>query len=114
MAEIKVYGAPWCPDCRRTKKFLGEHRIAYDWVDIEASDADRRHVEELQNGGRKIPTIVFPDGSHLLEPSNEALARKLGLALEAAAVSMISRSSEGGRRGSRRPSTPHARASRRS
>ncbi len=83
MAAIKVYGAPWCPDCRRAKKFLGEHRVAYDWVDIEANDADRRFVEELQNGGRTIPTIIFADGSHLLEPSNEALARKLGLELEA-------------------------------
>ncbi len=83
MAEIKVYGAPWCPDCRRAKKFLGEHRVAYDWIDIEANPADRRFVEELQNGGRTIPTIIFADGSHLLEPSNEALARKLGLELEA-------------------------------
>lgn len=83
MAEIKVYGAPWCPDCRRAKKFLGEHRIAYDWIDIEANEADRRFVEELQSGGRTIPTIIFADGSHLLEPSNEALARKLGLELEA-------------------------------
>ncbi len=83
MAEIKVYGAPWCPDCRRAKKFLGEHRVAYDWIDIEANDADRRFVEELQHGGRTIPTIIFADGSHLLEPSNEALARKLGLELEA-------------------------------
>ena len=83
MAEIKVYGAPWCPDCRRSKKFLGEHRVAYDWIDIEANEADLRVVEQLQNGGRAIPTILFPDGSHLLEPSNEELARKLGLELEA-------------------------------
>ncbi len=83
MAEIKVYGAPWCPDCRASKKFLGEHRIAYDWIDIEANEADLRFVEQLQDGARTIPTILFPDGSHLLEPSNEELARKLGLELEA-------------------------------
>jgi thioredoxin reductase (NADPH) len=40
-------------------------------------------VEELQHGGRTIPTIVFPDGSHLLEPSNAELAEKLGLQLRA-------------------------------
>lgn len=35
MAGVKVYGAPWCPDCRRSKQFLGEQRIAYDWIDID-------------------------------------------------------------------------------
>jgi thioredoxin reductase (NADPH) len=82
MADIKVYGAPWCPDCRRSKKFLAEHRVPYDWIDID-EDADGLHlVEELQNGGRIIPTIVFSDGEHLLEPSDGELARKLGLKLE--------------------------------
>ena len=33
--NIKVYGAPWCPDCRRSKQFLGELRVAYDWIDID-------------------------------------------------------------------------------
>ena len=70
MADIKVYGAPWCPDCRTAKKFLGEHRVVYDWIDIEEDEQALRFVEELQNGGRTIPTIVFGDGSHLLEPSN--------------------------------------------
>ena len=83
MAEIQVYGAPWCPDCRRSKKFLGEHRVEYDWIDIDTDAEGLRFVEELQNGGRTIPTIIFPDGSSLLEPSNEELARKLGLNIEA-------------------------------
>ena len=34
-ADITVYGAHWCPDCRRSKQFLGEHQIPYNWVDIE-------------------------------------------------------------------------------
>jgi thioredoxin reductase (NADPH) len=83
MADIKVYGTPWCPDCKRAKKFLGEQRVAYDWTDIEQDAEALRYVEQLQNGGRTIPTIVFPDGSHLLEPSNDQLARKLGLQLKA-------------------------------
>lgn len=82
MTELKVYGAPWCPDCRRAKKFLGEHRVAYDWIDIEEDAEALRFVEELQDGGRSIPTIIFPDGSHLIEPANDELARKLGLSLE--------------------------------
>ena len=83
MAEIQVYGAPWCPDCRSSKKFLGEHRVEYDWIDIDQDADGLRFVEELQNGGRTIPTVIFPGGSHLLEPSNEELAVKLGLNIEA-------------------------------
>jgi len=83
MTEIKVYGAPWCPDCKRAKKFLAEHRKPYEWIDIDNDPEGLRFVEQLQNGGRTIPTIIFPDGSHLLEPSGHELARKLGLKLEA-------------------------------
>jgi thioredoxin reductase (NADPH) len=83
MDQITVYGAPWCPDCRRSKSFLMEQRIPFTWVDIDADAGGLRFVEELQRGGRTIPTIVFPDGSHLLEPSNAELAGKLGLQLRA-------------------------------
>ena len=83
MDQITVYGAPWCPDCRRSKSFLMEQRIPFAWVDIDMDADGRRFVEELQGGGRTIPTIVFPDGSHLLEPSNAELAAKLGLQLRA-------------------------------
>src|SRR6202171_1824595 len=83
MADITVYGAPWCPDCKRAKRFLAEQRVPYGWVDIVESAAGMGFVEELQGGGRTIPTIVFGDGSHLLEPTNEELAHKLGLHLEA-------------------------------
>jgi len=83
MADITVYGAPWCPDCKRAKKFLAEHRVAYEWVDIDEDAEALRYVEQVQNGGRTIPTVVFADGSMLLEPSDEELARKLGLRLEA-------------------------------
>jgi thioredoxin reductase (NADPH) len=83
MSEIKVYGAPWCPDCKRAKKFFGEHRVAYRWIDIDEDPEGLRFVEELQNGGRSIPTIIFDDGSHLIEPPNDELAAKLGLQLTA-------------------------------
>ena len=83
MSTITVYGAPWCPDCKRAKKFLGEHRVDYDWVDIDHdADAEQR-VMQLNEGKRIIPTIVFPDGSLLVEPSDAELAGKLGLQLKA-------------------------------
>lgn len=83
MERLKVYGAPWCPDCRRAKKFLGEHRVPYDWSDIDEDAQGLEEVQRRQNGGRTIPMIVFDDGSVLLEPSNDELARKLGLTLAA-------------------------------
>ena len=83
MADITVYGAPWCPDCRRAKKFLGEQRVPYEWVDIDDDAAGLATVERLQNGGRTIPTIVFEGGDHLVDPDNQALARRLGLTLDA-------------------------------
>jgi thioredoxin reductase (NADPH) len=74
-----MYGTSWCQDCKRAKQFFGEHRIAYTFIDVD-EDADGLRVVEQHNDGKHvIPTIVFPDGSVLVEPSNVALAEKLGL-----------------------------------
>jgi thioredoxin reductase (NADPH) len=76
---IRVYGASWCPDCRRAKRFLGDQRIPFEWHDIEVDPDGVRIVQERNNGNNVIPTIIFPDDSHLSEPSNEELAEKIGL-----------------------------------
>ncbi len=76
---ITVYGAYWCPDCRRAKQFLGEHQIPYNWVDIEQDGAAEQFVIEKNGGKRIIPTVVFADGAVLIEPSNAELATKMGL-----------------------------------
>jgi thioredoxin reductase (NADPH) len=81
--KITVYGAHWCPDCKRAKKFLGEQFVPYQWVDIEKDPQGESFVLKINNGKRIIPTIVFEDGSFLVEPSNAELARKLGLQTEA-------------------------------
>jgi thioredoxin reductase (NADPH) len=81
--KVTVYGAYWCPDCRRSKKFLGEQFIPYRWVDIEQDMAGEAYVLEKNNGKRIIPTVVFEDESFLVEPTNAELARKLGLKTEA-------------------------------
>jgi glutaredoxin len=79
MADIKVYGASWCRDCRRSKEFLVQQRIEFEWVDLEAHPEAMADVIAMNDGKRVIPTIVFPDGSHLAEPSNYRLAEKLGI-----------------------------------
>ena len=74
--KIVVYGASWCPDCRRAKQFLGEHRIDFEWIDITDNVDAINFIEQVNNGNRSIPTIIFPDGDILVEPSNAELARK--------------------------------------
>jgi thioredoxin reductase (NADPH) len=82
--EIVLYGAAWCPDCRRSKAFLGDQRIPYRYVDLEAHPEEIETVLALNDGKQIIPTIVFADGSHVAEPSNEELAERLGLTRAAA------------------------------
>ena len=78
--DLTVYGALWCPDCRRSKQFLAEHRIAYRWVDIDQDTDAQQIVRELNNGRQIIPTIVFDDGGPILaEPTNAELAARLGI-----------------------------------
>ena len=82
--KVKVYGAPWCPDCRRSKQFLGEQRIPYEWIDVDEDPEGMRYIEKINNGKHIIPTILFQDGSILVEPSDAELAEKLGLHIKAA------------------------------
>lgn len=81
--EIKLYGTNWCSDCKRSKKFLGEQRIRYEFIDIEEDAKGQAYVQQVQNGGLSIPTIVFEDGTVLIEPTNAELAAKLGLETKA-------------------------------
>src|SRR5512139_3283987 len=81
--KVTVYGAYWCPDCRRSKKFLGEQFIPYRWVDIEQDKEGEAYVLRRNDGRRVIPMIVFEDDTFLVEPTNAELARKLGLRTEA-------------------------------
>lgn len=82
-AKITVYGAPWCPDCRRSKQFLGEQRVPFNWVDIDQDEEGRKYTQKVNNGKQIIPTIVFDDGSILVEPTNAELAAKLGISPQA-------------------------------
>ncbi|MBN8580665.1 MAG: FAD-dependent oxidoreductase [Anaerolineae bacterium] len=81
--KITLYGAYWCPDCRRSKKFLSEQFVPFKWVDIEQDKEAEALVLKKNNGKRIIPTIVFEDDSFLVEPTNAELAKKLGLKTEA-------------------------------
>jgi mycoredoxin len=77
-SSLVMYGTPWCGDCTRSRRWLEQNGVAYHYVDIEAEPEAVATVERLNDGLRSVPTIVFADGSVLVEPSNKALAAKLG------------------------------------
>jgi thioredoxin reductase (NADPH) len=62
---------------------LGEQRIHYEWIDIDENPEAIKIVQEINNGKQIIPTIIFDDGSILVEPTNAELAQKLGIEAKA-------------------------------
>lgn len=78
---IRMYSTSWCGDCRRSKRFLETHQVPFEEINIEEDPQAAQIVLALNHGIRSVPTIIFPDGSVLVEPSNLALASKLGIKL---------------------------------
>ncbi len=76
---IKLYGTSWCGDTRRARAVFDQNKINYTWIDIDQDLEARKFVEQTNSGFRSVPTIVFPDGSILVEPSESKLRIKLGL-----------------------------------
>ena len=77
MEQIKVYGTTWCTDCLRAKQILNKHKIPFTWINIEEDEAACAYVQQVNGGYQSVPTIIFADGSVLVEPSNPALEKKL-------------------------------------
>ena len=75
--EIIVYGTRWCSDCVRTRHLLSKIGITYRWVNIDQDKDGERFVLRINRGMRSVPTILFNDGSVLVEPSNVELQSKL-------------------------------------
>ena len=78
-SQIVFYGTTWCGMSRRRRQLLDRHQIPYRWVDIDQDEAAARFVEQVNHGFRSVPTIVFPDGRILVEPSEEQLRHALGI-----------------------------------
>ena len=74
---VVVYSTTWCSDCRRAKKFLDKQKVSYIDVDIEEDEKGRDFIMKINDGMRVVPTIIFPDGEKLLEPSTEELRAKI-------------------------------------
>jgi mycoredoxin len=76
---LTVYGTDRCRDCRRARRFLDEHRVLYHWINVDRDPEAEMLVRKLNGNNRSVPTLVFPDGSMLVEPNTGELARRLGI-----------------------------------
>jgi len=74
--QIVMYTTEYCPDCRRAKKFFEAHNIPHLRVGLEGNAEATDFVMQVNHGNRSVPTIVFPDGSVLVEPNWEELTAK--------------------------------------
>ena len=75
--QITMYGPNWCPDCIRAKVIMRRLNVAYIEIDVDQDRSGYEIVVKHNGGKRVVPTIFFPDGSVLVEPSNKALTEKL-------------------------------------
>lgn len=75
--KIILYGTTWCGATSRARALLDEENIPYEWIDIDKDETAAEFVKSVANGYRSVPTIVFPDGTILVEPSSYQLKEKL-------------------------------------
>ncbi len=75
--SITMYSADWCGDCVRSKRLLDSLQVSYEIIDVESVPGASDKVIEINGGMRSIPVILFPDGTHLTEPSDIDLKAKL-------------------------------------
>lgn len=77
--QIVMYTTEYCSDCMRAKKFFELNNIPHIKVGLEGDADATEFVIQVNNGYRSVPTIIFPDGSILVEPNWEELKAKFSL-----------------------------------
>jgi len=77
MNPIKVYGTQWCGSVKRALKILDENASDYELIDIDRDEAAAAFVMKINHGNRSVPTLLFPDGSTLTEPTSAELINKI-------------------------------------
>ena len=71
-----MYGADWCGDCWRAKRLFERLRVEYRWIDVE-HDVEKAEEARRIGGSRRIPVIILPDQTILVEPTDAELESKL-------------------------------------
>jgi len=74
---LTMYTTPWCGFCRRLKGQLAREGIEVTEVNIEADPAAADYVMSVNGGNQTVPTLVFPDGSALTNPSVAQVRNRL-------------------------------------
>jgi mycoredoxin len=77
---LTVYSTTWCGYCVRLKKQLDREGISYTSVDIEQDPAAEEIVKTVNNGNATVPTVAFPDGTTMTNPSIREVTEKLASA----------------------------------
>jgi mycoredoxin len=75
--SLTLYGTWWCFPCRIVKAELEKAGIPYRYIDLDKDGEAAETVVKITGGYRSVPTLVFPDGSILVEPGTEELKAKL-------------------------------------
>ncbi|HEY5769441.1 MAG TPA: FAD-dependent oxidoreductase [Terrimicrobium sp.] len=75
---IRVIGLKWSPQAHAVKDFLARNQVPFQWLDVEL-DAEARKLAEQVGKEKNLPIVLFADGSHVCEPTVEALAERVGL-----------------------------------
>jgi len=76
-AQITMYSTPWCGYCQRLKGQLNRAGIEYAEIDIEQHPEAAGYVMSVNNGNQTVPTLTFPDGSAMTNPSVAQVQAKL-------------------------------------
>lgn len=74
---LTVYSTTWCAYCVRLKKMLDRAGIEYAEVNIEEDEAAAEFVQNVNGGNRTVPTVLFPDGKALTNPSIDQVKQAL-------------------------------------
>lgn len=80
-SDIRFYSTSWCGDCRRSRKVFQAMGVGFEDIDIEEHPEAAEIVRKANHGMQSVPTIIFPDGTVLVEPSNATLEQKLSTLL---------------------------------
>ena len=82
-ALVTMYTTDWCGYCVRLKKLMQREGIPFSEVNIERDDAAAALVMQANGGNRTVPTLLFPDGVALTNPSIDQVKAQLGSVAEA-------------------------------
>jgi mycoredoxin len=75
--QLTIYSTQWCGYCHRLMKQLDREGVGYDVVDIEFDPAAADYVMSVNGGNQTVPTVVFPDGTALTNPSLKEVTGRL-------------------------------------